>query len=326
MISTALNKLILASLTLSASLAWSNAFAVCEPQHSGLEKTITLPATISIKSAKIGSVLASSTYSLWGSSNGYICRNQDVVKVAFDGGLELSDYSKVYKTSMKGVGIKVGLTLGGSTAYYAPYSWTTTSGSLYTAPGSVVVELVRIDTGVASGTLSTNFNVTLSGGGMTYTIKSTGSTKVENDVLFTGCTALDTVVDVQMGQENIERLKTGRVAVRPFNFDVRCNGLKPTTTVPVKVYFAGNSTTDGMLALSGAGKSGVASGIGISLVNDKGVKLPFDKARAIRIEHHRSDEEGEIYRFSGTAKYALTSGEVKPGKADATMTYVIDYN
>ena len=144
--------------------------------------------------------------------------------------------------------------------------------------------------------------------------------------MFAGCEGVDTVVNVQMGQETIERVRLGRVAQRPFNFDVRCTGLKPTTTAPVKVYFDGNSSADGLLALSGAGTEGVARGMGISLVNDKSVKLPFSKSRSIKIDHFRSDVEGEIYRFSGIAKYVLTGGEVRAGKADATMTYVIDYN
>ncbi|MFC5694384.1 fimbrial protein [Pseudomonas sp. GCM10022186] len=326
MIPKTLHKLILTSLTLTASLAWTNAFAVCKPDpgHS-TEKTITLPASISIKSAKVGEVMASNTYELWRVQDVYTCRDNDTVSIAVNGGLELSEYSKVYKTGIEGVGIKVGLNLGYGVKY-TPYSFATTPppGGYY-APQSIVVDIVRIDTGVASGRLPT-FNATLSGGGMTYTIKTSGSTEVKNEVLFSSCTAVDTLVDVQMGQENIERIRSGRSAVHPFNFDVRCTGLKPNATVPVKVYFEGNSSSDGILALSGAGTAGVASGFGIALVNDKGVKLPFAKARSVQIQHHRSDEEGEIYRFSGTAKYVLTSGEVKPGKADATMTYVIDYN
>ncbi|KVZ49572.1 hypothetical protein WL18_05305 [Burkholderia ubonensis] len=324
MILNTLRTLMLFSLALSASLAWTSAFAVCTPRHSGMEKTITLPANISIKAAKIGEVLATNTYKLWNTDESYWCTVNTEMTVAFNGGLELSSYPKVYKTAIKGIGIKVGFQLNpsGTTVYYAPYSWTTTSGY---SPQSIVVELVRIDTGVGSGTLSTNFNVTLSGGGMVYTIKSTGSTTVKNDVMFSGCSAVDAVVNVKMGQETTDRLRLGQVAERPFNFDVRCEGLK-STTLPVKVYFAGDSSTDGLLALSGAGASGMASGIGISLVNDKGVKLPFDRSRSITIDHFRSDVGGEIYRFSGVAKYVLTTGEVKSGKADATMTYVIEYN
>ncbi len=325
MIPNALKNLILTSLTLSASLAWTDVFADCVAKDTGgTEKSITLPATIAIESAKIGSVLASNKFDPW-TKGTYRCAGGEKLSLLFNGGLELSGYPNVYKTSIKGIGLKVGITFGGD-VFYAPYSWYANNWSDYNTPRSVVVELVRIDTGVASGNLSTDFNVTFSAPGMAFTVKSTGSTQVENDVLFSGCTAVDTLVNVQMGQENIDRLKSDRVAVRPFNFDVRCTGLKPNTTAPMKVYFAGNSSADGMLALSNAGKPGVASGIGIALVDDKGVKLPFAKARSIRVEHHRSDEEGEIYRFSGTAKYTLTTGTVKPGKADATMTYVIDYN
>ncbi|KUZ45670.1 hypothetical protein WI33_27085 [Burkholderia ubonensis] len=324
MILNTLRKLMLFSLALSASLAWTSAFAACTTSPFEMEKTITLPANISIKAAKIGEVLATNRYTLWTENVQFRCTESTKMTVAFNGGLELSSYPKVYKTAIKGIGIRVGFHLdtSGAYVYYAPYSWSTSGGY---APQAVIVDLVRIDTGVGSGTLSTNFNMTLSGGGITYTLKSTGSTTVKNDVMFSGCSAVDAVVNVKMGQETTDRLRLGQAAERPFNFDVRCEGLK-TTTLPVKVYFAGDSSTDGLLALSGAGASGMASGIGISLVNDKGVKLPFDSSRSIKIDHFRSDVGGEIYRFSGVAKYVLTTGEVKSGKADATMTYVIEYN
>ncbi|WP_446901021.1 fimbrial protein [Burkholderia sp. YIM B11467] len=325
MILNTMRKLILFGLTLSASLAWSNAFAACTllKPSTTMEKTITFPAKMSIKAAKIGEVMASTSFTLWDMSEGYNCDSYTAHYTKFDSGLELSSYQNVYKTSIPGVGIR-----GKLSSVYLPY---TAYGGPESNPysptlRSLTFQLIRIDTGVASGTLSTNFKVTHSAGGVTYTVKSTGSTEVVNDVMFTGCEGVDTMVNVQMGREAIAHIKSGQAAVHPFNFDVRCTGLKPTTTAPVKVYFAGDSSTDGLLALSGKGKEGVASGIGISLVNDKGVKLPFDQSRSIKIDHFRSDVEGEIYRFSGVAKYVLTTGAVKPGKADATMTYVIEYN
>ncbi|WP_164725504.1 fimbrial protein [Burkholderia cenocepacia] len=326
MILNTMRKLILFGLTLSASLAWSNAFAACTllKPSTTMEKTITIPAKMSIKAAKIGEVMASATFLLWDTSEGYNCDSYTIHYYNVDTGLELSSYSKVYKTGIPGVGIR--FHYGSNTTYLPAWSNSGTESNPSSPPTKLTFQLIRIDTGVASGTLSTNFKVTHSAGGLTYTVKSTGSTEVVNDVLFTGCEGVDTVVNVQMGQETTERVKLGRVAQRPFNFDVRCTGLKPTTTAPVKVYFAGNSSGDGLLALSGAGTEGVASGMGISLVDDKGVKLPFDKSRSIKIDHFRSDVEGEIYRFSGVAKYVLTTGAVKAGKADATMTYVIEYN
>ncbi|AZD59724.1 hypothetical protein C4K18_1740 [Pseudomonas chlororaphis subsp. aurantiaca] len=133
-------------------------------------------------------------------------------------------------------------------------------------------------------------------------------------------------VNVQMGKQTIQHIKNGSAREVPFNFDVRCSGLKSGAKVPVKVYFEVTSQADGMLKLSNLGQAGVAAGVGISLVNDKGVKLPFDIARSVALDWNRDAADGSIYRFSGKAKYAPTGGEMKPGKGDATMSFVINYN
>ncbi|BBN53714.1 hypothetical protein TRE132_18390 [Pseudomonas chlororaphis subsp. aurantiaca] len=170
------------------------------------------------------------------------------------------------------------------------------------------------------------FNAMWEVGGVRLTIRSQGTTELVNDLFFAGCESVGAAVNVQMGKQMIENIKKGSIPEVPFNFDVRCDGLKPNTKVPVKVYFEGNAQADGMLKLSSLGQSGVASGVGISLVNDKGAKLPFDITRSIALDWNRDAADGSIYRFSGKAKYAPTGGEMKPGKGDATMNFVINYN
>ncbi|KPD28912.1 hypothetical protein AOA77_11900 [Pseudomonas paraeruginosa] len=60
--------------------------------------------------------------------------------------------------------------------------------------------------------------------------------------------------------------------------------------------------------------------------NDNGVALPFAKERAVSLAWRNSAPDAEIYGFSGKAKYVATGGEVIPGKADAVLTYVLEYN
>ncbi|CAI8711875.1 fimbrial protein [Pseudomonas chlororaphis] len=163
-------------------------------------------------------------------------------------------------------------------------------------------------------------------GGATLQVKGQGTTELVNDVYFSGCESVGAAVNVQMGKQTIQHIKNGSAREVPFNFDVRCSGLKSGAKVPVKVYFEGTSQADGMLKLSKLGQAGVAAGVGISLVNDKGVKLPFDIARSVALDWNRDAADGSIYRFSGKAKYAPTGGEMKPGKGDATMSFVINYN
>ncbi|AZD01032.1 hypothetical protein C4K27_1827 [Pseudomonas chlororaphis subsp. chlororaphis] len=170
------------------------------------------------------------------------------------------------------------------------------------------------------------FSVTWARGDVSVQVRSQGTTELVNDIFFAGCESVGAAVNVQMGKQTIENITKGSVREVPFNFDVRCEGLKPDTKVPVKAYFEGNSQADGLLKLVNLGQPGVASGVGISLVNNKGVKLPFDISRSVALDWNREIAEGSIYRFSGSAKYVPTGGEIKPGKGDATMSFVLNYN
>ncbi|WP_271409774.1 fimbrial protein [Pseudomonas sp. Q1-7] len=331
-----LNKLLLSSLALTASLAWTDAFAsranfpkyCIQRSPHPTEKFVTLPPRITLDAAPVGGVLATITIPTgWTENDRFWCYGGPLIMVEVEG-LNLIKKDDFFETNIPGIALRTGLTFTADTyVVYAPRGVYPVGSNDYSVR-TLTIQLVRTDTSVSSGTLPTNFKVKLSTRGdptLQYTVTVGGNSEVISE-LFSSCSAVNAVVDVQMGKESIENLTSGRATERPFNFDVRCEGLKPTTPPPVRVYFEGNSSADGMLALSGAGTPGVASGIGISLVDNKGVKLPFAKARQIKIDHLRSEPQGEVYRFSGTAKYALTSGQVKPGKANATMTYVIEYN
>ncbi|UQS88703.1 fimbrial protein [Pseudomonas chlororaphis subsp. piscium] len=171
-----------------------------------------------------------------------------------------------------------------------------------------------------------DFKVNWKTGDKSLVVRSHDNTELVDDIFFAGCESAGAAVNVQMGKQTIQNIKNGAVKEVPFNFNMRCDGLKPDTKVPVKVYFEGNSQADGMLTLSNLGQPGVAAGVGISLVSDKGVKLPFDIARFVALVWNREVADGSVYRFTGSAKYTPTGGEMKPGKGDATMNFVLNYN
>ncbi|WIE52301.1 hypothetical protein [Pseudomonas sp. GM17] len=104
------------------------------------------------------------------------------------------------------------------------------------------------------------FGITWARGNVSVQIRSQGTTELVNDVFFAGCESVGAAVNVPMGKQTIENIAKGSVREVPFNFDVRCDGLKPNTKVPVKVYFEGSSQADGMLKLSKLGQAGVAPG------------------------------------------------------------------
>ncbi|AZC31694.1 hypothetical protein C4K38_3736 [Pseudomonas chlororaphis subsp. piscium] len=160
-----------------------------------------------------------------------------------------------------------------------------------------------------------------------YAIEGSGlKTKFEHNAFFTTCYTPKSSTEVNMGRPAAEQVKRGSVQDFPIALDVVCNGLNPTVKPPVKVYFEGNSVRDGLLNLNGVGQTGVAKGVAISLSSDKNVALPFSKAKAVALDWQSSGPGTEMYRFAAKARYVTTGAEVAAGKADATLTYVLEYN
>ncbi|MBM0284160.1 fimbrial protein [Pseudomonas chlororaphis] len=321
-----MRKLIFILMFLSSLFARNALAAYCSlPNGTPLIKDIILPAQTLIKAASIGQEIARHRVTnLW--SGEVRCIGLQTVSITADTALTPSALPAVYETGIKGVGVKFCLALDLSNgSWCTPYSWTPPSGNPV-LPRFMDVVFVRTGRGVASGNAPMKFSVTWARGDVSVQVRSQGTTELVNDIFFAGCESVGAAVNVQMGKQTIENITKGSVREVPFNFDVRCEGLKPDTKVPVKAYFEGNSQADGLLKLVNLGQPGVASGVGISLVNNKGVKLPFDISRSVALDWNREIAEGSIYRFSGSAKYVPTGGEIKPGKGDATMSFVLNYN
>ncbi|WP_261792992.1 fimbrial protein [Pseudomonas chlororaphis] len=202
-------------------------------------------------------------------------------------------------------------------------------------PNILSVEFVRTAMGVGKGDMppfnyQTSFFIDTTyttPTRATFNIQGTNlKTKLEHNAFFTSCFTPKTDTVVTMGRPAVAQISRGSVVDHPFALDVVCEGLNPTTKPPVKVYFEGNSVRDGLLNLNGAGQQGVAKGVGISLTTDSGAPLPFSKAKAVALDWQASGPGNEMYRFSGKARYIATGGEISVGRADATLTYILEYN
>lgn len=192
------------------------------------------------------------------------------------------------------------------------------------------IDFVRTDIGVGKGDMpsfnyKTSFFIDTSYTNprrAVYAIEGTGlKTRFEHNAFFTTCYTPKSSTEVNMGRPAAEQVKRGSVQNFPFALDVVCEGLNPTVKPPVKVYFEGNSVRDGLLNLNGSGQSGVAKGVAISLSSDKNVALPFSKAKAVALDWQASGPGNEMYRLAAKARYVTTGAE-----ADATLTYVLEYN
>ncbi|AJO77391.1 fimbrial protein [Pseudomonas sp. MRSN 12121] len=297
-------------------------------------RDISVPSQLTITASPVGGEIAKYSQALWPITANSRCKEDSKFSQSIETALRPASQAQVYETGVAGVGVKFCI----AEAYMGVSSYCLPQLSYYSPeypipiPKYMNVIFVRTGRNVASGDILLDFKSLWQheennpNGKNMLTIQSQGKTKLVNDVMFAGCESIGAVVNVPMGKQVIQNIKTGNTKEVPFIFDVRCSGLPANTTAPVKVYFEGASLADGLLKLSNQGQSGVASGVGISLVNDKGVKLPFDIARSVQLDWNRSMADGEIYRFSGKAKYVPTTGTMTAGKADATMNFVLNYN
>ncbi|RQT00792.1 fimbrial protein [Burkholderia seminalis] len=321
----------------ASSLIWAGAaFGECRYSGSWRLNTfdVTLPATMNIAAAPVGGVLARSEieYMALDASKTVACWSPDRIDftITVQDGQLVPGYNSVYKTNVDGIGVR--FVFVGTREYVPP--WSAIGGnpnyptSYYIAPYKVRMELVRTATNVASGgSVSLAFNAAFGAAGMTQLyINGRGTTRVINNIYFGGCKTTTPITNIRMGKEPIERIKGGRAAEHPFSLEVACGTNKPGNPLPVKVYFEGDNAAAGLLRLSERGTPGVAAGVGIALTSDRDVKLPFNQGDALTMDWNRSSPDGEVYRFTGKAKYAPTTGAITAGRGNATLNFVIQYN
>ncbi|POA66643.1 fimbrial protein [Pseudomonas sp. GW531-T4] len=298
----------------------------------------SLPATTTLKYAAIGKVMASYQVAVGRRSGGWAwCSKSEWGMTDVVTSLTSRGSQGLYDSGVPGVGIRIGHISedGWYTPSFPPFTNKGINNFLLYFPKVVTIEFVRTDIGVGKGDMpsfnyKTNFFIDTSYTTpirAVYAIEGTDlKTKFEHNAFFTTCYTPKSSTEVKMGRPAAEQVKRGSVQDVPFALDVVCEGLNPTVKPPVKVYFEGNSVRDGLLNLEGVGQPGVAKGVAISLTNDKNVALPFSQDKAVALDWQSSGPGTEMYRFAAKARYVPTGTEVAAGKADATLTYVLEYN
>ncbi|AZE51227.1 hypothetical protein C4K04_5585 [Pseudomonas chlororaphis] len=326
---------LLALVLAEPALSWCQWGSLSGPPGASYNQ-VNVPASLTVSRVPVGGILASYSQKI-PVPGGVQCSSGHVMNITFENGLEPSAIPNVYKTGVAGIGMRIiasrDLRSGVKDMVYGlPSQYVFNGTNDPYLPTYIYVEYVRTEIAVGSGKVPTNFTINVNvppNTGLTpetFTYTSSGFTNLENNFYFSSCEAREPSMTVQMGKVPISNIKSGAAPEKPFALDIRCRGIRPEKPVPVKIYFEGNSTGPGMLNLTGAGQTSVAQGVAIELKNDKGTKLPFDKPGAVSLDWQHSETDAEVYRFAGSARYTPSGGEIKAGKADATMTYVLDYN
>ncbi|AZD52769.1 fimbrial protein [Pseudomonas chlororaphis subsp. aurantiaca] len=328
-----LKKILLALALLTTLSGAHSAFAQCTWWYKPKENfTISsLAGTTSLSPAPIGQAMASQKI-IYHPGTGSIegCETGETWGMTLNvSGLEPSGLPNVYKTNVEGVGVRIGFEkpkLGG--VRYPPFAQQAIKGTPIFFPTQVIIDFIRTGASVGKGPISFDFSARFQAAALTpINIVGTNlKSDVVNNIYFSACEAQTKNIIVPMGKVVAANIRNGNTQAQNFNLNVYCKGLRPTQPAPVKIYFEGPTTSDGLLKFNDAGQSHVASGAAIELTNGKGVRLPFNEDKALNLDWQQSQPDAEVYHFAGQARYVPSGGEVKAGKADAVLSYVLVYN
>lgn len=319
---TALLISIFSGVTYANSCYWSD--------NKGTEhKTFVdvLPATVNLARVPIGGVMASVKIGTRDTARHFTCPVAKVPEMRWvytASGLTLSDgFSDVFQTGAPGIGIRLRMDGGWTDNMIIPFDYKRENHESYALNvDTLKMELIRTAFYVEGKTVNLNFDVDLNINGNWHpaTMQFSGAMNLVNRQYFAGCSGAD-LINVNLGTLSLANIDSG--STKSFQLNVLCTGLPPGTNLPVKVYFEGNSDGPGRLNISPGG----AEGVEIALSSAQGKKLPFNKSDALNLTWTNSDPTGERYDLEVDARYTRKPGEVaKPGKADAVLNYILEYN
>ncbi|MBD8557123.1 type 1 fimbrial protein [Pseudomonas fluorescens] len=288
---------------------------------------VVAPSQLELRRATMGSVMASSSvipiHTEWYQLT---CPFSTVpvyrISTTIEGG-ELEDgFNDVYKTGIPGIGVR--LVAVGWFDSSLPFVIERPNRSDTTMTTNVMdnirFDFIRTLRDVTPGQFRMNFTIKHNLNGWDAAqIKISGTTTLTTQSYFSGCTGVERL-NIPMGRVSFGQLGEKQKA---FNLDVLCSGMAAGTKVPVKVYFEGDSDGPGRLNLEPGG----AQGVEISLLNDRGLRLPFSQGSAMQMTWTRSQPNGELYRLPVVAEYARKASEkIEAGKANGTLNYILEYN
>lgn len=287
---------------------------------------VPAPASMDLRRVAIGSVLASSPR-ITIHSDSTLARCPGATTPMLPYVLSLSQgelapgFSNVYNTGIRGVGVRfvsMSAPTGNIPLTFQIRNNPSSFASLITA---MRIDYIRTERDVAQGDARMDYKIQYHLNGWNAAeISIGGTTRLQSQSYFSGCAGVEKL-NIPMGRVVISHLP--KQEQKPFNLDVLCSGMAAGSNVPVKVYFEGSSEGPGRLNLEPGG----AQGVEISLRNDRGVNLPFSQGSALTMAWTRSEPGGEIYRLPVVAAYTRKGVQkVVPGKANATLNYILEYN
>ncbi|SCX74592.1 fimbrial protein [Variovorax sp. EL159] len=260
-----------------------------------------------------------------GSNQPWICATSDTVHGVMLQGQDMNfpGLPKMYSTNVQGIGIRLLRTISSTSKNYYPHDLTGSFGPFDPA-AAFRVEVYKTAATTGSGPLAQG----------TYTQYYSNSDPRSVLTTFLSANAITIITPsctVDVGSRNISvqfgkvpqsafKGKGSTTAERNFNIKLNC---KAGVGMANQVYLRMDATKDpggddGVLRLTQDGQ-GVATGVGIQVIDDKKVPVKYGEAAFVG-----PSKDGD-YVLPFTARYFQTGNAVTPGRANGTANFTIDY-
>ncbi len=287
---------------------------------------------VTLSEGHIGAVIGQATIEFSKAPNSHVfCADSKLDEgwsIDFAPGKQLEQIgNKIYKSGIDGLGLRFFIH---PNRYEFPYIDNKGGGFTYLFNfRSLTVEVIRMGHIVGGNSLTTTLDLDIElvlDRWPAQKISGTTQLTINNVPYYSSCTPIIPVIDVPLGETEPADIRNDTTTPYNFNLDILCETAKPeeAPTLSVKVYFQGDNNGDGLLKI--ATSQVAATGVQISLEDTNNRKLPFDQSRALTVPKDRLHERGVIHSLPIVARYVSDGTPVTSGPADASLTYVIEYN
>lgn len=267
-------------------------------------------------------------------SAGYTCTDgpssSGVKSYGTNTGLKSPEGIKIFSTNIAGLGFGLGATgaftkwLGNTQADWTGSNWVLvwgTSGS--TSDTSTTAKIILYRTAeLSSGTLSGQIGAFIVGNGIPPTSwggRNEIPINITGTVTVLSCSLSSTSINVPLGDVLISKFAGVGVTAADKSFDL---GLTCDKNAKINVAMAGTQNTDtaetSVLALTSAGQTGTASGVGVQLLYG-GTPLKINNNILLKTS------AGSQETLPFTARYYQTKATVGAGLANSSATLNITY-
>ena len=311
-------------------LGMQGAWAACYRYPGTAEKVVNMdmgPVRIP-NDLPVGAVIANKVFPIPNSGASeytFACGQGGTVSGVMLQGAPIQSGSDVYSTSVPGIGIRLTRLINSTLTVTYPHQLQRAANTHFDPSAQFKVELIKTAPVTGNGPLAAGTYTTYSGDGDGVSVLTTMLSGSGTTIVTPSC-------EVDLGSRNIS-VQFGKVPQSNFkgvgtttgdrNFAIKLN-CKAGQNAQNTIYLLMDATPDpsnqqGVLSIAQANAAGVATGVGIQVVDNQNVPVKFGDNMLVG-----PSMEGS-YVLPYTARYYQTAAQVTPGRADGTATFTLVY-